>query len=148
MRELDFTNIRRLLTPASVREHTSHERQRVSRSVSLSSSSRAPKTFNADSMKGRLAIRAVTLNLSGQSVMGLTPAYKINYIRNYLETVPDVVFIQDGIKKEDLLPILEEVAPEKYKCEYQVSFTFTNRAKSSETVSLHSPETNCNCNYM
>ena len=99
-------------------------------------------------MKGRLAIRAVTLNLSGQSVMGLTPAYKINYIRNYLETVPDVVFIQDGIKKEDLLPILEEVAPEKYKCEYQVSFTFTNRAKSSETVSLHSPETNCNCNYM
>ena len=73
-------------------------------------------------MKGRLAIRAVTLNLSGQSVMGLTPAYKINYIRNYLETIPDVVFIQDGIKEEDLLPILDEVAGDKYKCEYQVSF--------------------------
>ena len=73
-------------------------------------------------MKGRLAIRAVTLNLSGQSVMGLTPAYKINYIRNYLETTPDVVFIQDGIKKEDLLPILEEVAGDRYKCEYQVTF--------------------------
>ena len=75
-------------------------------------------------------IRAVTMNLSGQSVMGLTPAYKVNYIRNYLETLPDVVFIQDGIKEEDLLPILDEVAADKYKCEYQVIFfTFTNRAK-------------------
>ena len=72
-------------------------------------------------MKGRLAIRAVTMNLSGQSVMGLTPAYKINYIRNYLETLPDVVFIQDGIKEEDLLPLLEEVVGAKYKCQYQVS---------------------------
>ena len=75
-------------------------------------------------MKGRLAIRAVTMNLSGQSVMGLTPAYKINYIRNYLQTSPDVVFIQDGIKEEDLLPILDEVDEVKYKCEYQVSFNF------------------------
>ena len=72
-------------------------------------------------MKGRLAIRAVTMNLSGQSVMGLTPAYKINYIRNYLETLPDVVFIQDGIKEEDLLPLLEEVVGAKYKYQYQVS---------------------------
>ena len=103
-----------------MREKSSQERGRVSRSLSVSSSSRAPKTFNADSMKGRLAIRAVTMNLSGQSVMGLTPAYKMNYIRNYLETLPDVVFIQDGIKEEDLLPILKEVAADKYKCEYQV----------------------------
>ena len=106
-----------------MREKSSQERGRVSRSLSVSSSSRAPKTFNADSMKGRLAIRAVTMNLSGQSVMGLTPAYKMNYIRNYLETLPDVVFIQDGIKEEDLLPILKEVAADKYKCEYQVRFT-------------------------
>ena len=111
------------MLPVSVREKSSQERGRVSRSLSVSSSSRAPKTFNADSMKGRLAIRAVTMNLSGQSVMGLTPAYKMNYIRNYLETLPDVVFIQDGIKEEDLLPILKEVAADKYKCEYQVRFT-------------------------
>ena len=32
-------------------------------------------------MRGRLAIKVVTMNLSGQSVMGLTPAYKLNYIR-------------------------------------------------------------------
>ena len=42
--------------------------------------------------------------------------------RDYLETLPDVVFIQDGIKEEDLLSVLEEVAvpSHKYKCEYQV----------------------------
>ena len=107
-----------------MREKISTERGRISRSVSVSSDSRAPKAFNPDSMRGRLAIRAVTMNLSGQSVMGLTPAYKINYIRDYLETLPDVVFIQDGIKEEDLLPILDEVAADKYKCEYQVSFSF------------------------
>ena len=57
------------------------ERERSSQ-VSLSAKPpRTPKAFNADAMKGRLAIRAVTMNLSGQSVMGLTPAYKINYIR-------------------------------------------------------------------
>ena len=39
------------------------------------------KMTPTDFMKGRLAIKAVTMNLSGQSVMGLTPAYKLNYIR-------------------------------------------------------------------
>ena len=40
------------------------------------------KTVNGtDYMKGRLPIKAATMNLSGQSVMGLTPAYKLNYIR-------------------------------------------------------------------
>ena len=42
-----------------------------------------------------------------------------NY-RNYLEALPDVVFIQDGIKEEDLLAVLEEVGSDKYKCQYQV----------------------------
>ena len=39
------------------------------------------KSLTAEHMKGRLAIKVVTMNLSGQSVMGLTPAYKLNYIR-------------------------------------------------------------------
>merc|ERR1719150_491068 len=59
------------------------------------------------------------MNLSGQSVMGLTPAYKLNYIREYLETLPDVVFIQDGIREEDVTKILEEVSDGKYSCEFQ-----------------------------
>ena len=37
---------------------------------------------STEQMKGRLAIKAATMNLSGQSVMGLTPAYKLNYIRS------------------------------------------------------------------
>lgn len=60
------------------------ERERSSSRLKVSLSAkppRTPKAFNADAMRGRLAIRAVTMNLSGQSVMGLTPAYKINYIR-------------------------------------------------------------------
>ena len=39
------------------------------------------KSLTTEHMKGRLAIKVVTMNLSGQSVMGLTPAYKLNYIR-------------------------------------------------------------------
>ena len=39
------------------------------------------KSVTTEHMKGRLAIKVVTMNLSGQSVMGLTPAYKLNYIR-------------------------------------------------------------------
>ena len=46
------------------------------------------KVLSTEYMKGRLAIKAVTMNLSGQSVMGLTPAYKLNYIRFLLQGVP------------------------------------------------------------
>ena len=31
--------------------------------------------------EGRRAIKGMTMNLAGQSVMGITPAYKINYIK-------------------------------------------------------------------
>ena len=97
------------------------------------------RNVSTEQMKGRLAIKAATMNLSGQSVMGLTPAYKLNYIRSeaawllfaihvmmdlsreYLETLPDVVFIQDGIREEDVTKILEEVSDGKYSCEFQVS---------------------------
>ena len=40
------------------------------------------RNVSTEQMKGRLAIKAATMNLSGQSVMGLTPAYKLNYIRS------------------------------------------------------------------
>ena len=74
----------------STRPGRGSEREATSRPLASRSAERpartprTPKTFNADSMRGRLAIRAVTMNLSGQSVMGLTPAYKINYIRSVL----------------------------------------------------------------
>ena len=78
------------------------------------------KSVTTEHMKGRLAIKVVTMNLSGQSVMGLTPAYKLNYIREYVETIPDVVFIQDGIREEDLSNILEGASDGKYLYEFQV----------------------------
>ena len=96
------------------------------------------KSLTTEHMKGRLAIKVVTMNLSGQSVMGLTPAYKLNYIRwleiietkvpfdheslfrEYVETIPDVVFIQDGIREEDLSNILEGASDGKYLYEFQV----------------------------
>ena len=81
------------------------------------SSKSAAKT-PSEYMKGRLAIKTVTMNLSGQSVMGLTPAYKLNHIRDYLESSsPDVVFIQDGVREEDLTEILNEAS--NYSCEFQ-----------------------------
>ena len=73
-------------------------------------------------MKGRKSIKVVTMNLSGQSVMGLTPAYKINYIRDYLTTLPDVVFLQDSIQEDDLVTLLAEVSQDKYKYQLQVSY--------------------------
>ena len=45
------------------------------------------KSGSTDYMKGRLPIKAATMNLSGQSVMGLTPAYKLNYIRYLLDSL-------------------------------------------------------------
>ena len=72
-------------------------------------------------MKGRKAITVVTMNLSGQSVMGLTPAYKINYIRDFLQSLPDVVFIQDSIQEDDLSQVLKAVSEDKYKFQLQVN---------------------------
>ena len=72
-------------------------------------------------MKGRKAIKVVTMNLSGQGVLGLTPAYKINYIRDFLECLPDVVFFQDSIEEDDLSQVLKDVSQDKYKFQFQVS---------------------------
>ena len=73
-------------------------------------------------MKGRKSIKVVTMNLSGQSVMGLTPAYKINYIRDFLQSLPDVVFLQDSIQEDDLSQVLTEVAEDKYRYQLQVKY--------------------------
>jgi len=75
--------------------------------------------MDSEGMKGRKAITVVTMNLSGQSVMGLTPAYKINYIRDFLQSLPDVVFIQDSIQEDDLSQVLKAVSEDKYKFQLQ-----------------------------
>jgi hypothetical protein len=82
--------------------------------------------------EGKRAIKSVTMNLAGQSVMGITPAYKINYIRwdiqllvhdvprEFLYCLPDVIFFQDCIQEEDLTQVLEKVSGNKYKLHLQV----------------------------
>ena len=75
-------------------------------------------------MKGRRSIKAVTMNLSGQSVMGLTPAYKIGHVKDFLRTLPDVIFIQDSILEDDLTGVFGEVSGNKYKYQFQVNFHF------------------------
>ena len=107
------------MTPASSRPTTNEKTNSNGGFPAKKSSARAQPPEGTDYMKGRLAIKAVTMNLSGQSVMGLTPAYKLNHIREYLETLPDVVFIQDGVREEDMTGITGAVAGDKYSCEFQ-----------------------------
>ncbi len=42
----------------------------------------------------RMEISAVTINMSGRGVLGVTPKYKIDMVETFLKTVPDVVFLQ------------------------------------------------------
>ena len=85
------------------------------------SKSSSHNLMDSEGMKGRKSIKSVTMNLSGQSVMGLTPSYKINYVRDFLLSIPDVVFIQDSILEDDLSNVLNEVSDSKYKYQFQVS---------------------------
>ncbi len=49
---------------------------------------------DAGAIKSRREISLVTMNLSGSSLMGLTPKYKVNLIEQFLENFPEAVFIQ------------------------------------------------------
>lgn len=49
---------------------------------------------DAGAIKSRKEIKAVTMNMSGKAVMGMTPKYKINMIQDFLYDFPDVVFFQ------------------------------------------------------
>lgn len=51
---------------------------------------------DAGAIKSRREISLVTMNLTGSSLMGLTPKYKVNLIEQFLNNFPEVVFIQVG----------------------------------------------------
>jgi len=61
-----------------------------------SNSRRASKDKNVDlgNVKSRREVSMVTINLSGGTVLGLTPQYKVNLVEQYLTAFPDVIFIQ------------------------------------------------------
>ena len=45
-------------------------------------------------VSSRMEISAVTINMSGRGVLGVTPKYKIDMVETFLKTVPDIVFLQ------------------------------------------------------
>jgi hypothetical protein len=50
------------------------------------------KIFNAADT--RMEIAAVTINMSGRGVLGVTPKYKVDMVETFLKTVPDIIFLQ------------------------------------------------------
>lgn len=42
----------------------------------------------------RLEIAAVTINMSGRGVLGVTPKYKIDMVETFLKSSPDLIFLQ------------------------------------------------------
>ena len=58
----------------------------------------------------RKEIGAVTINMSGRSGLGLTPKYKIDMVKDYLQTTtPDVIILQDAIMINDITAVLDEI---------------------------------------
>jgi hypothetical protein len=73
----------------------------VSKNGKKSKSSGPPKYVTS-----RLEISAVTINMSGRGVLGVTPKYKVDMVETFLKTVPDIVFLQVGSKLKLNLSIL------------------------------------------
>jgi hypothetical protein len=62
----------------------------------------------------RKEVTAVTMNMSGRSGLGLTPRYKIDMVQEYLQSIPDVILIQDAIDHADMTGVLDKVADGRY----------------------------------
>ncbi len=102
---------------------------------------RAKTPMDAGAIKSRREISLVTMNLSGSSLMGLTPKYKVNLIQEFLGSFPEAVFIQvnfnysvdravcnlnslylrlqDSIERDDLTRVLENISEGKYEYFFQ-----------------------------
>lgn len=61
----------------------------------------------------------VNMNMNGNGVLGYSPKYKVNYIKEYLSVFPDVVFIQDCIEHSELFNLLDTVSDGKYEMHFQ-----------------------------
>ena len=59
-------------------------------------------------------ITLVTMNTNGRGVLGLTPKFKLEMIRqHFAANKPDVVFIQDSIDTSDILELIKKGFPSK-----------------------------------
>jgi len=103
----------------------------MNRSVSRNRGREDERSYSVG--EGRKSIKGIAMNLSGRggNMMGITPAYKINYIREFLESVPDVIFFQDCIQEEDITTVLKEVSHDRYKIHFQETPEKTEKGKES-----------------
>ena len=60
-------------------------------------------------------ITLVTMNTNGRGVLGLTPKFKLEMIRqHFAANKPDVVFIQDSIDTSDILELIKKGFPKSF----------------------------------
>lgn len=59
----------------------------------------------------RKEVCAATINMSGRCGLGLTPKYKVDMMKVYLQSVnPDVIILQDAIDHNDIITVLEDIS--------------------------------------
>jgi len=59
----------------------------------------------------RKEVCAATINMSGRCGLGLTPKYKVDMMKDYLQSVnPDVIILQDAIDHNDIITVLEDIS--------------------------------------
>ena len=52
------------------------------------------KASDSKYVTSRMEITAVTINMSGRGVLGVTPKYKVDMVETFLKSLPDVIFLQ------------------------------------------------------
>ena len=83
-------------------------RKLQSRHSKKSSSNNSPDLREVVSRK---EVCAATINMSGRSGLGLTPKYKIDMVKEYLQcSNPDVIILQDCIDQNDMVAVLEDIS--------------------------------------
>ncbi|XP_023335306.1 uncharacterized protein LOC111706625 [Eurytemora carolleeae] len=75
--------------------------------------------INPENMKGRRSVNCISMNLDGKhALVGNIPQYKINHITSFLDSEPDIIFLQDSLN-EDVMKELLAKTPNTYDLEFQ-----------------------------
>jgi hypothetical protein len=104
-----------------------------------------------------MEISAVTINMSGRSILGLTPKYKVDMVETFLQTLPEVIFLQvhifriklafyrismsffsyyeDSIDDDDMNAVLKKVSNGNYKSYFQPAAVQNQNEKASTNKS-------------
>ena len=76
----------------------------------VNNANRRPKSESIPDLRkvvSRKDVNAVTMNMNGQSGLGLTPRYKIDIFKEYLiGCKPDVIVVQDAIDPLDFASVV------------------------------------------